>query len=105
MPFAGRAQSVVLVVGCFAVLLSLYGGRFAAMTPYIGELFRSRDVGAIHGRVLTPGALDQQAGMKGPAALAPLAPSGRRRPDHRLSPGRTGSVPRLPSGTRASAGP
>lgn len=66
VPFAGRAQSLVLFVGCFAVLLSMYGGGFAAMPPYIAELFGSRDVGAIHGRVLT--ALSA-AGLIGPTLV------------------------------------
>lgn len=66
VPFAGRAQSLVLFVGCFAVILSMYGGGFAAMPPYIAELFESRDVGAIHGRVLTALSV---AGVVGPTLV------------------------------------
>lgn len=66
VPFAGRAQSLVLFVACFAVILSMYGGGFASMPPYIADLFGSRHVGAINGRVLTALSV---AGVLGPAAV------------------------------------
>jgi hypothetical protein len=44
----------------------MYGGGFATMPPYIADLFGSRHVGAINGRVLTALAA---AGVVGPVVL------------------------------------
>jgi MFS family permease len=53
VPFAGAAGNLVLVVACFAVILSMYGAGFSVMPPYISDVFGSAHVGAINGRVLT----------------------------------------------------
>jgi MFS family permease len=52
-PTAGRAGSVALFVGCFAIILSMYGGGFATIPAYLRDLFGVDQVGAIHGRLLT----------------------------------------------------
>lgn len=52
VPFAGKTGSVVLFVGCFAVIMSMYGGGFATVPAYLKDLFGTRQVGAIHGRLL-----------------------------------------------------
>ncbi|HTI03954.1 MAG TPA: OFA family MFS transporter [Gemmatimonadales bacterium] len=51
-PAAGRSGSVALFVGIFCVILTMYGGGFATIPAYIADLFGTRYVGAIHGRVL-----------------------------------------------------
>jgi MFS family permease len=52
VPFAGRTGSVVLFVGCFAIIISMYGGGFATIPAYLKDMFGTRQVGAIHGRLL-----------------------------------------------------
>jgi MFS family permease len=52
-PNAGKADSVVAFVACFAVILSMYGGGFATIPAYLRDLFGTYQVGAIHGRLLT----------------------------------------------------
>jgi MFS family permease len=42
-----------LFVAFFCVILSMYGGGFAAVPAYLTDLFGTRMVGAIHGRLLT----------------------------------------------------
>jgi MFS family permease len=66
IPHLGRQQDLMLFVGCFALILSMYGGGFATMPPYIADLFGSRHVGAINGRVLTALSL---GGVIGPALM------------------------------------
>lgn len=52
VPFAGKTGSVVLFVSCFALIISMYGGGFATVPAYLKDLFGTRQVGAIHGRLL-----------------------------------------------------
>ncbi len=52
VPFAGNTGSVVLFVACFAVIISMYGGGFATIPAYLKDMFGTRQVGAIHGRLL-----------------------------------------------------
>ena len=66
VPFAGQHRSLVFFVGCFAVIMSMYGGGFAMMPAYVADLFGGGHVGAIHGRVLT--ALSA-AGVLGPTLV------------------------------------
>jgi len=51
-PTTGRMGSVALFVGIFCLILTMYGGGFATIPAYIADLFGTRFVGAIHGRVL-----------------------------------------------------
>jgi MFS family permease len=62
VPMAGNAGSVVLFVGCFAVIISMYGGGFATIPAYLRDMFGSRQVGAIHGRLLLAWSLAAIAG-------------------------------------------
>jgi MFS family permease len=62
-PAAGRIGSVALFVGIFCVILTMYGGGFATIPAYIADLFGTRFVGAIHGRILLAWSL---AGVLGP---------------------------------------
>ena len=63
VPYAGRAGSVALFVGIFCLILTMYGGGFSTIPAYLADLFGTRFVGAIHGRLLTAWST---AGVVGP---------------------------------------
>jgi MFS family permease len=65
-PTAGRLGIVPLFVGMFCILLTFYGGGFATIPAYIADLFGTRFVGAIHGRILLAWSL---AGVLGPQLI------------------------------------
>jgi len=69
VPFAGQQGNLMLFVACFAVIMSMYGGGFAAMPAYVADLFGSAHVGAIYGRVLTALSV---AGLLGPTLVNTL---------------------------------
>jgi len=52
VPYAGNMGSIVLFVACFGVIISMYGGGFATIPAYLRDMFGTRQVGAIHGRLL-----------------------------------------------------
>lgn len=52
VPMAGKMGSMLLFVTCFAIIISMYGGGFATIPAYLRDLFGTRQVGAIHGRLL-----------------------------------------------------
>ncbi|HEY2824269.1 MAG TPA: MFS transporter, partial [Gemmatimonadales bacterium] len=66
VPLAGRMGSVALFVGCFAVILTMYGGGFATIPAYLADVFGARYVGGIHGRLLTAWSM---AGVLGPVLV------------------------------------
>ncbi len=66
VPASGRIGSVVLFVAAFAVILTMYGGGFATIPAYLADLFGTRFVGAIHGRLLTAWSA---AGVLGPVLV------------------------------------
>lgn len=53
IPVVARLGSVGGFVVVAALLLSMYGGGFATVPAYLRDLFGTREVGAIHGRLLT----------------------------------------------------
>lgn len=65
-PTAGQLGSVALFVGIFCLILTMYGGGFATIPAYIADLFGTRFVGAIHGRILLAWSL---AGVLGPQLI------------------------------------
>lgn len=65
-PQTGRIGNVVLFVGCYAIIMSMYGGGFATIPAYLRDQFGSSRVGAIHGRLLTAWSL---AGIAGPVLV------------------------------------
>jgi len=65
-PLFGRLGSVALFVACFGVILTMYGGGFATIPAYLSDLFGTRYVGAIHGRLLTAWSA---AGVLGPVLV------------------------------------
>lgn len=66
VPQTGRMGSVALFVACFAVIMSMYGGGFATIPAYLSDVFGTRYVGAIHGRLLTAWSA---AGVAGPVLV------------------------------------
>lgn len=63
---AGRMGSLGLFTVAFALIMSLYGGGFAALPAYVRDLFGADRMGAIHGRLLTAWSA---AGLAGPALV------------------------------------
>ncbi len=55
-----------LFVGAFCVILSMYGGGFATVPAYLADIFGTKFVGAIHGRLLTAWST---AGVVGPLVV------------------------------------
>ncbi|SDP86907.1 Nitrate/nitrite transporter NarK [Rhodoferax sp. OV413] len=66
VPGSAAAGNIVLFVGAFCVILSMYGGGFATVPAYLADLFGTQMVGAIHGRLLTAWAT---AGILGPVIV------------------------------------
>jgi hypothetical protein len=58
--------SLSLFVAFFCVILSMYGGGFSTIPAYLADLFGTKMVAAIHGRLLTAWAT---AGVLGPALV------------------------------------
>ena len=52
VPYAGHIGSILLFVGCFGVIITMYGGGFATIPAYLKDMFGTKQVGAIHGRLL-----------------------------------------------------
>jgi MFS family permease len=76
IPFAARqvsvAPSVVWLVYFYAatmIIFTMYGGGFATIPAYLADMFGTRFVGGIHGRLLTAWSL---AGVLGPEAITLL---------------------------------
>ena len=65
-PFAGNLGSVALFVAIFCIILTMYGGGFATIPAYLADIFGTRFVGAIHGRILTAWSA---AGILGPVLV------------------------------------
>lgn len=53
IPTTGRSGNVLLFVGSFCIILSMYGGGFATVPAYLRDIFGTMQIGAIHGRLLT----------------------------------------------------
>ena len=66
IPWTADDGSLGLFVAFFCVILSMYGGGFASVPAYLADLFGSRMVSAIHGRLLTAWAT---AGVLGPVLV------------------------------------
>jgi MFS family permease len=66
IPWTVATASLALFVGFFCVILSMYGGGFATVPAYLADLFGTRMVGAIHGRLLTAWSV---AGVLGPVLV------------------------------------
>jgi MFS family permease len=66
VPLGGKLGSVALFVGCFCVIISMYGGGFATIPAYLADVFGTKYVSAIHGRILTAWSA---AGVFGPVLV------------------------------------
>ena len=62
-------NSIVLFVAFVSVVLSVYGGGFSTMPAYLRDLFGTRDLNAIYGRMLTAWSV---AGVAGPLLVNAL---------------------------------
>ena len=65
-PWAARIGSVALFVAIFCIILTMYGGGFATIPAYLADIFGTKFVGAIHGRLLTAWSV---AGILGPVLV------------------------------------
>jgi MFS family permease len=72
LPVLGHLGLTFAFVAAICVIISMYGGGFATLPAYLADLFGTRFVGAIHGRVITAWSL---AGVVGPALIAGLRQS------------------------------
>ncbi len=79
VPYTAHAVSasdsvapLVLFYGSTMAIFTMYGGCFSTLPAYIGDLFGSKFVGGIHGRMLTAWSV---AAMAGPQLLAHLRKS------------------------------
>ena len=66
IPWIAAAGNLALFVGFFCIILSMYGGGFATVPAYLADLFGTKMVGAIHGRLLTAWSA---AGVLGPVLV------------------------------------
>jgi hypothetical protein len=66
IPSLAAAGNLALFVGFFCIILSMYGGGFSTVPAYLADLFGTRMVGAIHGRLLTAWSA---AGIFGPVIV------------------------------------
>jgi MFS family permease len=66
IPWTAAAGSMALFVAFFCVILSMYGGGFATIPAYLADVFGTKMVGAIHGRLLTAWSV---AGILGPVIV------------------------------------
>lgn len=69
---AGDSQALAGLISFYAatmLIFTMYGGGFATIPAYLADLFGSRFVGAIHGRLLTAWST---AGVLGPLAITSL---------------------------------
>ena len=66
VPGVGQSGNIPLFCGIFCLILSMYGGGFAAIPAYLADLFGTGSVGAIHGRLLTAWSV---AGILGPVLV------------------------------------
>jgi len=72
----GRAVSIdssvtylLMFYGASMIIFTMYGGGFATIPAYLADIFGTRYVGGIHGRLLTAWAT---AGVLGPVAITQL---------------------------------
>ena len=67
VPIVGAAMgSLILFVLAYGIIISMYGGGFATIPAYLADIFGTRYVGGIHGRLLTAWSA---AGVLGPVLV------------------------------------
>jgi MFS family permease len=65
-PTLAGMKAVVVFAAAFCIIASMYGGGFATVPAYLADIFGTRYVGAIHGRLLTAWST---AGIIGPVIV------------------------------------
>ena len=65
-PTLAHMGSKALFVAAFCIILSMYGGGFSTLPAYLADIFGTKFVGAIHGRMLTAWST---AGVVGPMVI------------------------------------
>jgi MFS family permease len=66
VPLTGKIGSPALFVACFCVIISMYGGGFSTIPAYLSDVFGTKYVSAVHGRLLTAWSA---AGVLGPVLV------------------------------------
>lgn len=66
VPTVGLGGQLAAFVGLYAVIMSFYGGGFSTIPAYLADIFGTRYVGGIHGRLLTAWST---AGVLGPVLV------------------------------------
>ena len=66
VPLIGKSGNMGLFIVLYALILSMYGGGFSTIPAYLADIFGTRYVGGIHGRLLTAWAT---AGVLGPVLV------------------------------------
>jgi MFS family permease len=66
IPWTAATANLGLFAAFFCIILSMYGGGFATAPAFLADLFGTRFVGAIHGRLLTAWST---AGVLGPVLV------------------------------------
>jgi MFS family permease len=66
VPTMGQLGNIGLFILLYAVIMSMYGGGFATIPAYLADIFGTRYVGGIHGRLLTAWST---AGVAGPVLV------------------------------------
>ncbi|MBT6419183.1 MAG: OFA family MFS transporter [Gammaproteobacteria bacterium] len=66
VPAIGASGNMGLFILLYALILSMYGGGFSTIPAYLADIFGTRYVGGIHGRLLTAWAT---AGILGPVLV------------------------------------
>ena len=82
---SGSSVPGLLLVYFYAVtmlIFTMYGGGFATIPAYLADLFGTRFVGGIHGRLLTAWST---AGVLGPWAITSLREAARNKALHQLT--------------------
>ncbi|GAB4254968.1 MAG: OFA family MFS transporter [Methylomicrobium sp.] len=66
IPSIGLSGNIGLFIALYAIILSMYGGGFSSIPAYLADIFGTRYVGGIHGRLLTAWST---AGIAGPVLV------------------------------------
>ncbi len=66
VPVTGSKSGFLLFASAFSIIISMYGGGFATVPAYLRDLFGTKQVGAIHGRLLLAWSL---AAIIGPVTI------------------------------------
>jgi len=66
IPWTASVGNLALFAAFFCVILTMYGGGFATIPAYLADIFGTKMVGAIHGRLLTAWSV---AGVLGPVLV------------------------------------